>query len=77
MLNDLEARHPGTKTSMLAALQNVRPSHLLDRALWSCLGLEAARDLAPVASATSAEETNIVPSARLVRGANAPSEPIP
>jgi tRNA 2-thiocytidine biosynthesis protein TtcA len=45
MLNDLEAKNPGTKQSMLAALQNVRPSHLLDRDLWSRLGLEAARDL--------------------------------
>ena len=28
---------------MLAALQNVRPSHLLDR-LWSALGLPGARE---------------------------------
>jgi tRNA 2-thiocytidine biosynthesis protein TtcA len=59
MLNDLEAKQPGLKASMLAALQNVRPSHLLDRELWSRLGLEAARDLA----------SGIVPSANLVRGA--------
>jgi tRNA 2-thiocytidine biosynthesis protein TtcA len=45
MLNDLEAKTPGTKQIMLAALQNVRPSHLLDRDLWSKLGLEAARDI--------------------------------
>lgn len=44
MLDDLEAKHPGIKTVMLAATQNVRPSHLLDRALWQKLGLEAARD---------------------------------
>ena len=61
MLNDLEARQPGTKASMLAALQNVRPSHLLDRDLWSRLGLEAAREL------TQAGEGGLVPSARLVR----------
>ena len=29
---------------MLAALQNVRPSHLLDRRLWSALGVQDARD---------------------------------
>ena len=57
MINDLEAKHPGTKTSMLAALQNVRPSHLLDRELWARLGLEAARD------ATE----SIVPAQRLSR----------
>jgi tRNA 2-thiocytidine biosynthesis protein TtcA len=62
LLNDLEAKQPGLKTSMLAALQNVRPTHLLDRELWSRLGLEAARELAP---------TGIVPSAHLVRGAPA------
>ncbi len=70
MLNDLEARQPGTKASMLAALQNVRPSHLLDRDLWARLGLEAARDLAPAndpVSAASPEEA-LVPPGRLVRG---------
>jgi tRNA 2-thiocytidine biosynthesis protein TtcA len=33
MLAGLEAQHPGTKTRMLAAMRNVQPSHLLDRAL--------------------------------------------
>ncbi len=64
MIDDLEARQPGLKTSMLAALQNVRPSHLLDRDLWSQLGLEAARELPP------ADDRGIVPAARLVRGEN-------
>lgn len=45
MLNDLEAKRPGTKQIMLAALQNVRPSHLLDKGLWSTLGLDAAREI--------------------------------
>jgi tRNA 2-thiocytidine biosynthesis protein TtcA len=44
LLDDLEAARPGTKTSMLAALQNVVPSHLLDRRLWSALELHAATD---------------------------------
>ena len=32
-LSDFEGTHPGLKTQMLAALQNVRPGHLLDRSL--------------------------------------------
>ena len=44
MIDDLEKERPGTKAIMLAALQNVRPSHLLDRSLWATLGLEAARE---------------------------------
>jgi tRNA 2-thiocytidine biosynthesis protein TtcA len=44
MIDDLEAKHPGLKQSMLGALQNARPSHLLDRGLWERLGLEAARE---------------------------------
>jgi tRNA 2-thiocytidine biosynthesis protein TtcA len=42
MLDDLERDRPGTKAIMLAALQNVVPSHLLDRELWARLGLQAA-----------------------------------
>jgi tRNA 2-thiocytidine biosynthesis protein TtcA len=45
MLDDLEAQHPGIKAVMLAATQNVRASHLLDKDLWKKLGLEAAREL--------------------------------
>lgn len=33
MLSELEATDPGIKTHMLAALRNVKPSHLLDRTL--------------------------------------------
>lgn len=44
MLDDLEEKHPGIKNVMLAATQNVRPTHLLDKGLWKKLGLEAARD---------------------------------
>jgi tRNA 2-thiocytidine biosynthesis protein TtcA len=39
LLDQLERDHPGTKTVMLSALQNVRPSHLLDQRLWRSLGL--------------------------------------
>ncbi len=47
MLNDLEEKHPGIKAVMLAATQNVRASHLLDKSLWSALGVEAAREATP------------------------------
>ena len=47
MLDELEATRPGTKAVMLAALQNVKPSHLIDRDLWRRLGLSAAREAEP------------------------------
>lgn len=54
MLDDLEQEHPGMKAVMLAATQNVRPSHLLDKGLWSALGLSAATEesvkLSPLSS---------------------------
>lgn len=44
LLADLDVRHPGTRRNMLAALGNVRPSHLFDKGLWQKLGLEVARE---------------------------------
>jgi tRNA 2-thiocytidine biosynthesis protein TtcA len=44
LLDQWELDRPGTKAVMLAALQNVRPSHLLDRGLWQKLGLKVARE---------------------------------
>ena len=44
LLADLDHRHPGTRANMLAALANVRPSHLLDPGLWDALGLKVAAD---------------------------------
>jgi tRNA 2-thiocytidine biosynthesis protein TtcA len=44
LLADLDARCPGARRNMLAALRNVRPSHLLDAGLWQKLGLEVARE---------------------------------
>jgi tRNA 2-thiocytidine biosynthesis protein TtcA len=44
LLADLDARAPGARSSMLAALANVRPSHLLDPSLWKKLGLEVAQE---------------------------------
>jgi tRNA 2-thiocytidine biosynthesis protein TtcA len=51
LLADLDARTPNARANMLAALCNVRPSHLLDRGLWERLGLEVAQEEAPVADA--------------------------
>ncbi|MBX3220381.1 MAG: tRNA 2-thiocytidine(32) synthetase TtcA [Labilithrix sp.] len=64
MLDDLERTHPGIKNVMFASLQNVRPSHLLDKDLWRRLGLEAARG--------TEDEPGLVSAARLVRAVAAP-----
>jgi len=68
LLNDLEAKTPGIKASMLAALQNVRASHLLDASLWRALGVAAAREMG---------EDALVSARRLVqdasRGRNEPA----
>ncbi len=61
MLDDLEEKRPGTKQIMLAALQNVHPSHLLDRSLWSALGLTAAKEKEP------GTQGQTIPLERLVR----------
>jgi tRNA 2-thiocytidine biosynthesis protein TtcA len=42
LLDDLEEKNPGTKASMLAALRNVRPTHLYDAGIWRKLGLKHA-----------------------------------
>jgi len=47
LLSQMEETNPGTKTSMLAALRNVRASHLLDASLWRKLQLPLVGD-APV-----------------------------
>jgi tRNA 2-thiocytidine biosynthesis protein TtcA len=39
MLDDIERRMPGRKETMVRALTNVRPSHLLDRTLFDFAGL--------------------------------------
>jgi tRNA 2-thiocytidine biosynthesis protein TtcA len=44
MLAELDRKNPGVRASMLAALRNVRPSHLLDDDLWKQLGLSVADD---------------------------------
>jgi tRNA 2-thiocytidine biosynthesis protein TtcA len=67
LLADLDARFPGTRQNMLAALSNVRPSHLFDRGLWKRLGLEVAREAEPGAEAEG-EPGAVIPAARLLRG---------
>ncbi|MFM7203169.1 MAG: tRNA 2-thiocytidine(32) synthetase TtcA [Myxococcota bacterium] len=55
LLDQLEAAQPGTRTRMLAALCNVRSSHLLDQGLWTRLrlpGLAEGVPHVPVASPT-------------------------
>jgi len=41
MLSEWEKRHPGRTESILRALSDVRPSHLLDRKLFDFVGLRA------------------------------------
>ncbi len=63
LISHWERERPGTKASMLAALQNVRPSQLFDRDLWRTLGLEAARETAEPES----RDGSFVPPERLAR----------
>ena len=43
MIADIETRMPGRKDTMIRALTNVRPSHLLDRSLFDFLRLDEQR----------------------------------
>ena len=45
LLGEIDRKNPGARTSMLAALRNVRPSHLFDKKLWSALDLGVAKGL--------------------------------
>lgn len=42
MLDDIERRMPGRKDTMIRAMANVRPSHLLDRRIFDFVGLTPA-----------------------------------
>jgi tRNA 2-thiocytidine biosynthesis protein TtcA len=57
LLDDLEEKNPGTKASMLAALRNVRPTHLYDAAIWKKLGLE----FAPESDVGASSEAHAAP----------------
>ena len=47
VLRDIEARMPGRRDTMIRALANVRPSHLLDRKLYDFAGLATRPDETP------------------------------
>ena len=66
MIDDLETQRPGTKAIMLAALSNVRPSHLVDKALWQRLGLSVAPP--------REDDGTLVPSSRLAAERVEPAE---
>lgn len=71
LLADLDARCPGARRNMLAALGNVRPSHLFDKGLWTKLGLEVAREDESVEGPSFGaldEGEGFVPLQRLVNG---------
>jgi tRNA 2-thiocytidine biosynthesis protein TtcA len=73
MLADLDARCPGARRNMLAALGNVRPSHLFDKGLWAKLGLEVAQEDEPSGEgaffgARELEADGFVPLERLSNG---------
>ncbi|MGD0675645.1 MAG: tRNA 2-thiocytidine(32) synthetase TtcA [Polyangiaceae bacterium] len=58
LLDRLEAERPGTKQVMLASLQNVRATHLLDQRLWTLAGTQTAHE---------ADEDFVAPSATVGR----------
>jgi tRNA 2-thiocytidine biosynthesis protein TtcA len=60
LLADLDRRNPGARANMLAALSNVRPSHLFDARLWRKLGLEVANEEAEGPPGGPIPETRLV-----------------
>lgn len=56
LLLDIEALAPRARESMLAALSNVRPTHLFDRDLWARLGIHSEDE---DASPTNAPRTSL------------------
>jgi hypothetical protein len=55
-------------------VQNVKPSHLLDQRLWSALGLQIAPDSPRASEAEGEVQEEVIPEARLVRGAGVRNE---
>jgi tRNA 2-thiocytidine biosynthesis protein TtcA len=54
LLNDLEAKHPTLRQTMLAAMGNVKPSHLFDKQLFPRHDAASARDVPPAGELESA-----------------------
>ncbi|WP_437940832.1 tRNA 2-thiocytidine(32) synthetase TtcA [Sorangium sp. So ce341] len=69
LLAELDERHPGARQNMLAALGNVRPSHLFDTGLWKRLGLEVAREEGSASSQAGADAPapEVLPVGHLLR----------
>ena len=67
LLKTVEGIAPKAKESMLAALTNVRASHLLDKELWEKLGLEVARVTGDPFAANTEEVTDKASSGRRLR----------
>jgi tRNA 2-thiocytidine biosynthesis protein TtcA len=74
LLEQLEQRAPGARESMLAALMNVRPTHLFDKKLWAGLGLRIA-DPEPPSSAAVAADPPVIPVSSLLRTSPPTHEP--
>jgi tRNA 2-thiocytidine biosynthesis protein TtcA len=55
MLRDWEKRYPGRVETLLTSIQNIKPSHLLDRALFDFHAVRATG--APVADGDIAFDT--------------------
>jgi tRNA 2-thiocytidine biosynthesis protein TtcA len=67
LLAELDERHPGARRNMLAALGNVRPSHLFDKGLWKRLGLEVATSDDERPSFLNEGDADMIPAASLLR----------
>jgi tRNA 2-thiocytidine biosynthesis protein TtcA len=67
LLAELDQRHPGARRNMLAALGNVRPSHLFDKGLWKRLGLEVALPDDERSSVLPGDDADMIPAASLLR----------
>jgi tRNA 2-thiocytidine biosynthesis protein TtcA len=65
LLDEIERGRPGTKRVMLSALHNVRPSHLLDRALQDGCARAMAIDEGEGPEADGPEHANSAPSVRI------------
>jgi tRNA 2-thiocytidine biosynthesis protein TtcA len=65
LLAEIDQRYPGARRNMLAALGNVRPSHLFDKGLWQKLGLEVARE--DDGAAKLDDDGDLIASAHLIR----------
>ena len=83
MLMDLERDHPGVKSSLLKALGNVMPRHLLDRRLYPldsvkhARGSSSADDTAALAAILAADLSDPEPDDTAVGASPAPSRIIP